>query len=81
MVVVFNHNIPVRFVNQQKLNGSSRSHAVHIHCERPHRVGSQQQNKQLRSQYSAVSRLLDGLSEEAIALQLAVEELSANAMG
>ena len=30
MVVVFNHNIPVRFINQLKLKGLSRSHPVHM---------------------------------------------------
>ena len=30
MVVVFIHNIPVRFVNQLKLKGLSRSHPVHM---------------------------------------------------
>ena len=30
MVVVFIHNIPVRFVNQLKLKGLSRSHPVHV---------------------------------------------------
>ena len=29
-VVVFIHNIPVRFVNQLKLKGLSRSHPVHV---------------------------------------------------
>ena len=29
-VVVFIHNIPVRFVNQLKLKGLSRSHPVHM---------------------------------------------------
>ena len=30
VVVVFIHNIPVRFVNQLKLKGLSRSHPVHM---------------------------------------------------
>ena len=30
LVVVFNHNIPVRFINQLKLKGLSRSHPVHM---------------------------------------------------
>ena len=30
VVVVFIHNVPVRFVNQLKLKGLSRSHAVHM---------------------------------------------------
>jgi hypothetical protein len=30
VVVVFNHNIPVRFINQLKLKGLSRSHPVHM---------------------------------------------------
>ena len=30
MVVVLIHNIPVRFVNQMKLTGLSRSHPVHM---------------------------------------------------
>ena len=30
MVVVFIHNVPVRFVNQLKLKGLSRSHPVHM---------------------------------------------------
>ena len=30
MVVVFIHNAPVRFVNQLKLKGLSRSHPVHM---------------------------------------------------
>ena len=30
VVVVFNHNIPVRFINQLKLEGLSRSHPVHM---------------------------------------------------
>ena len=29
-MVVFNHNIPVRFINQLKLKGLSRSHPVHM---------------------------------------------------
>ena len=30
VVVVFNHNAPVRFINQLKLKGLSRSHPVHM---------------------------------------------------
>ena len=30
VVVVFIHNVPVRFVNQLKLKGLSRSHPVHV---------------------------------------------------
>jgi hypothetical protein len=30
VVVVFIHNTPVRFVNQLKLKGLSRSHPVHV---------------------------------------------------
>ena len=30
VVVVFIHNVPVRFVNELKLNGLSRSHPVHV---------------------------------------------------
>ena len=30
MVVLFIHNVPVRFVNQLKLKGLSRSHPVHV---------------------------------------------------
>ena len=30
MVVVFIHNMPVRFVNQLKSKGLSRSHPVHM---------------------------------------------------
>ena len=30
LVVVFNHNMPVRFINQLKLKGLSRSHPVHV---------------------------------------------------
>ena len=29
-MVVFIHSVPVRFVNQLKLKGSSRSHPVHV---------------------------------------------------